>query len=104
MSSKLNLMFGTTITLSVAFIVFSLSKTVYATTRQRWEFGRFLKTAAYYDALLPKIPFFSSTKKRDSLVLKPGEVIWNRTGAHSTTVEWGPLDDVVMGNCKILNI
>lgn len=44
--------------------------------RQRWEFGRFLKTAGYYNALLPKLPFFSQLSN-DRLKLSPKSILWS---------------------------
>lgn len=88
--------------------------------RQRWEFGRFLKTAGYYNALLPKLPFFSQLSN-DRLKLSPKSILWSpenrypnccsiRFFARRLTpdhciyllhyrneLQWGPLDDVVMG-------
>mmetsp|Transcript_16555 Transcript_16555/g.22790 ORF Transcript_16555/g.22790 Transcript_16555/m.22790 type:complete len:248 (+) Transcript_16555:3-746(+) len=68
--------------------------------RKPWEFGRFLKTASYFDAFKPKfkIPFLSSTKA--SKVVQPNDVLWSSTeskGKFQNDFAWGPLDDVVMG-------
>lgn len=64
--------------------------------RQRWEFGRFLKTAAFYDSLTPRLPFMGSRLSKDRIVLSPGSFLWNAKN-NSMGLEWGPLDDVVMG-------
>lgn len=66
--------------------------------RTNWEVGRFLKTANYYGALTPKLPFFDQLS---SIRVKfmPKDVIWSKTKAQPG-VEWGPLDDVVMGGAS----
>lgn len=65
---------------------------------QRWEFGRFLKTAQFYNALTPKIPFLSATKRSDSIRMLPNDILWKSDDVNNKiNVEWGPLDDVVMG-------
>jgi hypothetical protein len=58
------------------------------------NFGRFVKTLSFYDVLKPKLPF---GRKPSGLgkTLKPNEIIWSMS--QDTGVEWGPLDDVVMG-------
>lgn len=60
----------------------------------KWDLRRFLKTASFYDALFPKLPF-TSRIKQDKLVLKPNDIIWD-SKSHKN-VKWGPLDDIVMG-------
>jgi hypothetical protein len=68
--------------------------------RQPWDFRRFVKTAAFYNAILPKLPFFSRLNKGKNRFDR-NAVIWAQSGlSNSETrppVEWGPLDDVVMG-------
>ena len=57
--------------------------------------GRFLKTWTFYNSL--KIPIISNLInpiKTDTIKVKPGDVIWSKD---EKKVEWGPLDDVVMG-------
>lgn len=67
------------------------------TARQKWDFGRFLKTARFYNALTPRLPFFPKLNK-DKKAMNPNDLIWsNATAASKQNVQWGPLDDVVMG-------
>lgn len=68
-------------------------------SKQKWDFSRFVKTAAFYDALLPRLPFLSRLKLNDKLVLKPNEVIWSskKSSEQGDKIKWGPLDDIVMG-------
>jgi hypothetical protein len=58
-----------------------------------WDFVRFIKTAAFYDVLKPKLPFFT-TKKSTRLIPK-GFSLWSSD--NDKIAKWGPLDDVVMG-------
>eukprot|EP01038_Epipyxis_sp_PR26KG_P007116 gene7116-9712_t len=67
------------------------------TERKPWEFGRFLRTAGFYGALTPKIPFLSRTKSPSSQI-EPRTTIWDSNNIQG--VEWGPLDDVVMGGAS----
>lgn len=67
----------------------------YCFAKKSWEFGRFLKTASYYNALLPKLPF-TSRLSSSRIVLNPGNALWSTT-SNGNGVQWGPLDDVVMG-------
>ena len=62
--------------------------------KKNWEIGRFLKTYAFYNSI--KIPFISDLikPKADTISVKPGDVLWSK---EEKKVEWGPLDDVVMG-------
>ena len=84
-----------------------------ARTKTRWDFGRFLKTARFYDALTPKLPFVSRiSSSREKL--RPKDIIWNRFSEASANlsqpsgpgargnrgIDWGPLDDVVMGGAS----
>ena len=73
--------------------------------KRPWEFGRFFNTVKFYDALTPKIPFISDLFKRasksDSKLLKPNDLVWSST---SQDLEWGPLDDVVMGGVSKSNL
>lgn len=62
--------------------------------RKSWDWGRFLKTATFYDSLLPKLPFTSKLSS-DRVMFKPGDTIWE--SKNPFTLQWGPLDDVVMG-------
>lgn len=68
-------------------------------SKQKWDFSRFVKTAAFYDALLPRLPFLSRLKLNDRLVLKPNDVIWSskKSSEQGDKIKWGPLDDIVMG-------
>eukprot|EP01039_Chlorochromonas_danica_P005343 gene5343-5879_t len=69
-----------------------------ASGRKAWEVGRFLRTATFYDALLPKIPFFRTTTSK-GLTIQPNSVLWNTKDPSQSVIssKWGPLDDVVMG-------
>ncbi len=68
-----------------------------APKRKSWEFGRFLRTATFYDALIPKLPFipkFASSRQ----IIKPGAAIWvegdsNAQSQSQVQLSWGPLDD-----------
>lgn len=62
--------------------------------RKPWDFFRFLKTVTFYNK--PRLPFFPSTSQSDgiSIKVKPGDSLWNKAEGG---VEWGALDDVVMG-------
>lgn len=65
-------------------------------TVKPWEFGRFLKTLNFYDVLKPKFSFFPFRDKRnDSLKLNKDFQLWSPT--NRDLMQWGPLDDVVMG-------
>lgn len=65
---------------------------------KRWDFGRFLKTAGFFNAIIPSLPFYSKLSK-NKVNLAPNMAIWSANGVGKTMVdvEWGPLDDVVMG-------
>lgn len=63
--------------------------------KQRWPVGRFLKTLTFFDAL-PKLPFFQKvTLGTPTTELGPGSVLFNM--AKGQSLEFGPLDDIVMG-------
>jgi hypothetical protein len=62
--------------------------------KQSWELGRFIRTANFYGAFVPKLPFLS--KKPTVKSLKPGSILWS-TSENPYELRWGPLDDVVMG-------
>mmetsp|Transcript_32487 Transcript_32487/g.71494 ORF Transcript_32487/g.71494 Transcript_32487/m.71494 type:complete len:239 (-) Transcript_32487:225-941(-) len=64
--------------------------------KQRWDLGRFVKTAGFYDALTPSLPFISKLSKYRPK-LDPGATIWSSVGENRAGITWGPLDDVVMG-------
>jgi hypothetical protein len=83
--------------IALAVIVSAANKSV----RQRWELGRFLRTANFYGALTPKIALpFLTRKSSKSKLVSPGDVLWNSLkddGKCQSDFIWGPLDDVVMG-------
>ena len=63
--------------------------------KKPWEIGRFLKTVSFYNAF--KIPIISdliSPVKTDTVQVRTGDVLWS---IDENKVEWGALDDVVMG-------
>ena len=67
--------------------------------KRPWEFFRFLKTASFYGAFKPKLPFMKVAPTSGSAVVKPGTLLWD-IKSETTEVEWGPLDDVVMGGAS----
>jgi hypothetical protein len=67
----------------------------------KWELGRFLKTAAFYDAVLPRIPFFAKKLSSERNFIKD-KIIWSNEKRNG--IEWGPLDDVVMGGISRSNL
>jgi Complex I intermediate-associated protein 30 (CIA30) len=67
--------------------------------KRPWEFFRFLKTASFYGAFKPKLPFVKGAPASGSAVVKPGALLWD-INSLVTDVEWGPLDDVVMGGAS----
>lgn len=71
------------------------------TKKKSWDLGRFLKTASYYDSLIPKLPFTSKLSK-DKVIFNPGSIIWESKNPFS--LQWGPLDDVVMGGVSKSNL
>lgn len=65
--------------------------------KKPWEFGRFVNTVRFYNAFQPKIPFLSKIFKGKNRPLQDvtvNSVIWS---IDNPTMDWGPLDDVVMG-------
>jgi hypothetical protein len=65
-------------------------------TKRKWEFGRFFKTANYYNALLPNAirrTFFPQNKNIN--MIAPKAELWSSKDTKG--IHWGPLDDVVMG-------
>lgn len=70
--------------------------------KQRWEVGRFLRTASFYNAI--KIPFLSdmiAPPRTDTKVVNAGDVIWSK---EDPKIAFGPLDDVVMGGVSKSNL
>ena len=65
-----------------------------------WELGRFFKTLQYFDVLRPKFKFF--TKAVASNVVKKRFIFWSET--ERSLLQWGPLDDVVMGGVSKSNL
>lgn len=68
--------------------------------KKPWEFFRFLKTASFYGAFKPKLPFFPEAPPKESVSVKPNDLIYSITENQNAIVEWGPLDDVVMGGAS----
>ena len=63
--------------------------------KQTWQIGRFLRTAGFFNAF--KVPILSdliSPVRTDTVQVRTGDTLWSKD---DTKVEWGPLDDVVMG-------
>ena len=67
--------------------------------KKPWEFFRFLKTATFYGAFKPKLPFIREPTPAGSVAVKPGAILWNAPDLNPE-LEWGPLDDVVMGGAS----
>jgi Complex I intermediate-associated protein 30 (CIA30) len=67
--------------------------------KKPWEFFRFLKTASFYGAFKPKLPFLKEAVQSGSAAVKPGMSIWDLNDSNPE-LEWGPLDDVVMGGAS----
>ena len=65
--------------------------------RSPWEFFRFLKQANFFSALKPKF-MRSSAVAAGAIEVRPGTVLWSKDDKKG--VEWGPLDDVVMGGAS----
>lgn len=63
--------------------------------REPWDAIRFLKQSSKFISL-PK-PFPTSPK-----VVEPGQLLWGPSSS-SSTIEWAPLDDVVMGGVSSSN-
>lgn len=65
-----------------------------ASGRKAWEVGRFLRTATFYDALLPKIPFFRTTTSK-GFTVRPNDLLWSTKDSAQSVIslKWGPLDD-----------
>lgn len=70
-----------------------------AAQKKPWEFFRFLKTASFYGAFKPKLPFLKEKTPDGSLGVQPGSIIWSSSD-QNPELEWGPLDDVVMGGAS----
>jgi hypothetical protein len=66
--------------------------------KRPWEFFRFLKTASFYGAFKPKLPFFPEAPPKESVSVKPNDFVYSTSDYRD--VEWGPLDDVVMGGAS----
>ena len=65
--------------------------------RTPWEFFRFLKQANFFSALKPKF-MRSSAVAAGAIEVRPGAVLWSKDDKKG--IEWGPLDDVVMGGAS----
>jgi hypothetical protein len=61
--------------------------------RRAWDLPRFVKTAAFYGVFNPKLPFLNAAK--EPKITSPKTVLWSLNS--SSSLQWGPLDDVVMG-------
>jgi hypothetical protein len=64
--------------------------------KRPWELGRFLKTLAFYDVLLPN-PFTLLKPKTLKSKISKGFVFWS---PEEKLLKFGPLDDVVMGGAS----
>ena len=67
--------------------------------KKPWEFFRFIKTASFYGAFVPKIPFLKAKTPDGSVGVSPGALLWSSSD-QNPELEWGPLDDVVMGGAS----
>eukprot|EP01031_Cornospumella_fuschlensis_P036121 gene36121-43804_t len=92
--------------LSGLLYLFTLAASAIALTgnkgpRKPWELARFIKTAGFYNSLLPKLPFLKSVNS-DRIVLTPNTLVWdaNQPEKSRVSLKWGPLDDVVMGGAS----
>ena len=65
------------------------------------QFGRFVKTLAYFNQLNPLSGIMKNVRKnvKPSEVLKPNSVVWS-SDSNIRGLEWAPLDDVVMGGAS----
>ena len=64
--------------------------------KKSWDFFRFLNTANFYGAFRPS--FLKPKMSTVTDTVKPGTIIWSKAEMNSPgIVQWGPLDDVVMG-------
>lgn len=70
--------------------------------KRPWEFGRFIRTASFYNAFRIKLPFLSSsTTKFGTKKISRGDILWSDK---TKEFSWGPLDDVVMGGASKSNL
>lgn len=67
--------------------------------KKPWEFFRFLKTASFYGAFKPKLPFLPEPIPSASVSVKPGSALYQISDTEPE-LQWGPLDDVVMGGAS----
>eukprot|EP00930_Biecheleria_cincta_P048373 TRINITY_DN33699_c0_g1_i1.p1 TRINITY_DN33699_c0_g1~~TRINITY_DN33699_c0_g1_i1.p1 ORF type:complete len:328 (-),score=41.59 TRINITY_DN33699_c0_g1_i1:136-1071(-) len=65
--------------------------------RPAWDVLRAVQTAAYYDALPNPFKFLTG-EPSGSVKVAPGETIWSEENVRG--LEWGVLDDVVMGGAS----
>ena len=65
--------------------------------KRPWEFFRFVRTAGFFNAFRPSFLKRSATSQGVDAV-RPGSVMWSPSGTNG--IEWGPLDDVVMGGAS----
>lgn len=67
-------------------------------SRRPWDLGRFLNTVNFYGALNPFNRFFPKSLGT-ARSLQRGQTIWSAE-ENNLAIEWGPLDDVVMGGAS----
>lgn len=67
------------------------------TPREPWDAGRALQTAAYFGALPNPLQLFSN-RGGPPLKISPGDKLWSPE--NPLRLEWGNLDDVVMGGAS----
>jgi len=85
-------------------IIFAEKKTSEKIGRKkRWEIGRFLNTVRFYNGLRPNLPFLPkiTMQRGDAKFIAPKTIIWSKL---EKSLEWGPLDDVVMGGVSKSNL
>lgn len=65
--------------------------------KQNWDLGRFIRTASYFESI--RFPFLPNSPGKDRVKLSAGSTLWQSENPNKT-IEWGPLDDVVMGGAS----
>eukprot|EP01041_Mallomonas_annulata_P014297 gene14297-30422_t len=94
---------GTSFRTNSPIIMANASNSSKKEERRPWEFGRFLKTVGFYEGFKPNIPILSKLLKRrgDGKSIYPNDILWS---TENKSIEWGPLDDVVMGGVSKSNL
>lgn len=66
--------------------------------REAWDLIRAARTAAYFGALPNPLSIFGGGDSKGSTGVQPGDVLWSDSNPRK--LQWGSLDDVVMGGAS----